>query len=184
MNRQTGRWLGSAFVGIWVSFYSLSAQSYSIGSNLAGLATTNLNVEASMPIHHTMSLHFPVQYNPFTFSGGRRFQNLTLTPGVRYWLSGLYRGGFCGAHLLASRYHAGRLWDSYRYDGLAFGAGLSVGYTWTLSGRWRFETEAGAGMLWTDYRKYRCKPCGAFLGREEGWHFVPTRVAANLLYLF
>jgi hypothetical protein len=162
----------------------VKAQYYAVSTNLAGWATTNLNLEASVSLSRRVSLHLPVQYNPFVFSAGRRFQNLTLAPGLRYWFEGLHRKGFAGVHLLASRYHAGNLWDKFRYDGRALGAGLSLGYAYPLGERWRFEWEAGGGMLRADHDKYRCKPCGAFLGHESGFYFVPTRVAANMVYQF
>jgi hypothetical protein len=111
-------------------------------------------------------------------------QQLSVLPGLRYWWDGLQRGGFVGVHLLASRYHAGKLWDQFRYDGLAAGAGFTLGYAYSLSDRWRFEWELGASLLWADYNKYRCKPCGAFLGHYRGYRFVPTRAAANLVYQF
>jgi hypothetical protein len=162
-----------------------AAQQYhSLSTNLAGWASASINLEASLSLGRQVSLHLPLRYNPFVFSGGRRFQHLTVTPGLRYWPGGLYRKGFAGFHLLASRYHAGNLWNKFRYDGMALGAGLSVGYAYRLSERWRFEWEVGAGMLWADYDKYHCKPCGAFLGHESGFRFVPTRVAANIVYLF
>ena len=46
----------------------VSAQSYSLRTNVLGLATTNLNLEASMTLGRKWSLHLPVQYNPFRFS--------------------------------------------------------------------------------------------------------------------
>jgi hypothetical protein len=161
------------------------AQPYhSLSTNLAGWATASINLEGSISIRRKASLHLVTQYNPFVFSEGRRFQNLTLMPGVRYWFEGLHRKGFAGFHLLSSRYHVGNLWDKYRYDGFALGAGLSLGWAYRLDKRWRFEWEVGGGALWTDYDKYRCKPCGAFLGHEAGFHLVPTRVAANIVHLF
>lgn len=70
----------------------VSAQSYSLRTNVLGLATTNLNLEASMTLGRKWSLHLPVQYNPFRFSKNRQFRNLYVAPGVRYWLLESYMG--------------------------------------------------------------------------------------------
>lgn len=52
--------------GLLAFFLSVSAQSYSLRTNVIGLATTNLNLEASMTLNRKWSLHLPVQYNPFS----------------------------------------------------------------------------------------------------------------------
>ena len=106
--------------GLLAFFLSVSAQSYSLRTNVIGLATTNLNLEASMTLNRKWSLHLPVQYNPFKF--GRN--------------------------------------------------------------RWNLEWEAGAGAVWLAYDKYLCKRCGDLVGQEYGWHFLPTRAALNVVYLF
>lgn len=43
----------------------VSAQFYSVRTNLVGLGTGNLNVEGSMAFSTHWSAHLPVQYNPF-----------------------------------------------------------------------------------------------------------------------
>jgi hypothetical protein len=160
------------------------AQFYSAGTNALSLAATGINLELSMTLDRTWSLHLPLQYSPFVFDGNRRLQNLTSTPGIRYWLRESYAGGFLGLHAIASRYHVGGIWDSYRYDGRAFGGGLSFGRAYTLSTRWNFEWEAGAGLAWAAYGKYACRKCGARYGRHEGLYIIPSKVSASLIYLF
>ena len=96
----------------------VSAQSYSLRTNVLGLATTNLNLEASMTLGRKWSLHLPVQYNPFRFSKNRQFRNLYVAPGVRYWLLESYMGPFIGMHGTAGTYSVGSLFGSrYRYEG-------------------------------------------------------------------
>lgn len=77
--------------GLLAFFLSVSAQSYSLRTNVIGLATTNLNLEASMTLNRKWSLHLPVQYNPFKFGRNRQFRNFYAAPGVRYWLLESYR---------------------------------------------------------------------------------------------
>lgn len=165
-------------------FSGAKAQFYSVSTNVVGLATTNLNAELSMTLDRIWSLHVPVQYNPFVFSDNTRFQNLTVMPGVRYWSRETYAGSFFGMYGIASRYHVGNLWNDYRYDGHAFGVGLSFGKAYTLAPRWNFEWEIGGGVIWAEYEKFACKQCGTRFGEHSGVYLVPTKVAASLIYLF
>lgn len=66
--------------GLLAFFLSVSAQSYSLRTNVIGLATTNLNLEASMTLNRKWSLHLPVQYNPFKFGRNRQFRNFYAAP--------------------------------------------------------------------------------------------------------
>ena len=67
-------------------------QFYSARTNILGLVTGNLNAEFGMTLNKKFSLHLPVQYNPFIYSksNNTKFQNLTVLPGVRYWLRGAW----------------------------------------------------------------------------------------------
>lgn len=165
----------------------VKAQFYSVRTNLIGLATTNLNVELSMALNRKWSIHLPVQYNPFVLGDektNRQFRNLTVQPGVRYWLVDSYAGMFVGINGVASRFHIGNLFDKKRYDGSAFGGGVSFGNAWVINTRWNFELEAGLGLVWADYDKYKCKKCGLKLGSFDEWRVIPTKIAVNIVYLF
>lgn len=68
--------------------------------------------------------------------------------------------------------------------GEGYGVGLSIGKAYQIGRRWNLEWEAGAGAVWLAYDKYLCKRCGDLVGQEYGWHFLPTRAALNVVYLF
>ena len=164
---------------------TVSAQSYSLRTNVLGLATTNLNVEASMTLSRKWSFHLPVQYNPFKFSKNRQYRNFYVAPGVRYWLLQSYIGGFVGVYGTAGTYSVGNLFGSkYRYEGESYGVSVSIGRAYQLGKSWNFEWEIGAGALWMDYDKYLCKRCGDLVSRKHEWAFLPTRAALNFVYLF
>lgn len=164
---------------------AVSAQRYSLKTNLLGLATTNLNLEGGMAVSRNWSIHLPVTYNPFTFSGGeKRFQNLTVEPGARYWFLETFSQSFIGFQALYSRFHVGGLTNDYRYDGSGMGAGLSYGYSRVLKNRWNIEFEAGLGVFSVGYDKYLCKECGALLGHEKKVYLIPTKASVSLVYLF
>jgi hypothetical protein len=170
-----------------LSFVALAttakAQFYSVKTNLLGLATTNLNVEAGISVHRNWSLHLPVNYNPWVFSGNKRFQNITVEPGARYWFLESFSQGFIGIQSIYSRFHVGGT-NKYRYDGYGVGMGLSYGYSKVIRKRWNLEFEAGLGVLWADYTKYLCKTCGALQGDERKLYLIPSKASISLVYLF
>ena len=66
------------------------AQSYSVRTNVLGLATGNLNLELSAAASRKVTIHVPVNYNPFTYNflaENCKMKNLTVQPGARYWLT-------------------------------------------------------------------------------------------------
>ena len=155
------------FLGILLGVCLASpAQFYSARTNLIGLATGNINLEGSMTLNRRWSLHLPVQYNPFVFKDNRQFRNLTVM------------------NTLASGYSIGRIWNKKRYEGEGYGIGLSIGKAYPLSKTWNIEWELGGAAVWARYNEYRCRECGAFLGRKHGWYLIPSRVALNMIYLF
>lgn len=159
-----------------------NAQFYSLGTNIPALSTATLNAEVSMTLNRKWSLHLPVYYNPFVFKDNKKIQNFTALPGVRYWLLESYVNGFIGVNAIGSKYHF--TWKDYRYQGQAFGAGISAGYAYLLSPRWNLELEGGIGLVWADYTKYRCEECGKKIGEQTGWYALPNKVAVSLIYLF
>ena len=88
-------------------------------------------------------------------------------------------------HGVFSIYNAGGLFGHrYRYEGTAFGGGLSAGLVRPLSRRWNLEFELGLGVVWADWERYRCVNCGKRTGKGSGVYVTPTRTAVNLVYLF
>ena len=167
---------------------NVSAQYYSLSTNLLGLGTGNINVEISATAGRKWSIHLPVNYNPFTYNfieENAKMQNLTVQPGVRYWFTESYMRGFLGIHGTFSRYHMGwKELSKYRYDGLAAGGGLSLGYAKMLGKRWNLEFEVAVDVLYADHDKYECRACGFFSGNEKKVLVAPTKVAISMVYLF
>ena len=52
--------------------WTVSAQFYSLRTNVAALATGNLNAEFSMTLNRKWSVHLPLQYCPFKFNANRQ----------------------------------------------------------------------------------------------------------------
>ena len=167
---------------------SANAQFYSVKTNVLGLATGNLNLELSATASRKVSIHLPVNYNPFTYNfiaDNCKMKNLTVQPGVRYWFTESYMRWFMGFHAIYSRYHVGwKELSDYRYDGWGVGGGYSVGYSKMLSKRWNFEAELGGSLMWHDFDKYLCKECGSLPDPGHKINFVPTKLSLAFVYLF
>lgn len=157
-------------------------QFYSMGTNIPALGTTTLNVEMSMTLNRKWSLHLPVYYNPFVFGDNKKFQHISAMPGVRYWVLESYVHAFFGMNAIGAKYHF--TWKDYRYEGTAFGTGISLGYAWLLSPRWNLEIEGGIGLVWADYTKSACEKCGPIKGEYSHWVAVPNKLGLSLIYLF
>lgn len=176
------------FVAAFCCLFSVKgfSQFYSARTNIIGLVTGNLNAEFGMTLNKKISLHVPIQYNPFVYSKSKntKFQNLTVMPGARWWLHESFRDQFIGLSLVGTRYHIGNLFDNYRYEGYGIGPGISFGWTYPMAPRWNFEWEVGVAALWTSYDKSVCKSCGYTYGHYYKWYVMPHKIAVNLIYLF
>lgn len=168
-----------------IGFQQSFSQSYSVRTNIIGISTTNLNIEGSIAIDRKWSIHLPIQYNPFVFKNNKQFRNFYFSPGVRYWFLESYIGPYIGIYGTVAQYSVGNLFGNrYRYEGDAYGFGLSIGRAYQLSNKWNMEWELGYGLSRLNYTKYVCKECGDRLYDYKGWKFIPTRVALNFVYLF
>lgn len=159
----------------------LYGQNHSFSTNGVSWGTLSLNAEYSVRIGNKQSVHIPFAWNPWTFEGNKKRKHLTVLPQWRYWMREAYLGHFLGANLIGSHYNVSR--GAYRFDGMAYGAGLSWGYAWILNKRLNLEVQAGIGVVRTDYKRFDCGTCGDYLSKESKWFMVPNRLAVSLVYV-
>ena len=168
------------------------AQSAGVKTNLAHWAaagTPNIGIEFSFNRKYTLEIGGG--YNPFNFSDTKKAKHWIVMPELRYWLCESFNGHFFGVHALAGEYNMGG-WDipigrlsklkDYRYEGFAYGGGLSYGYQWILYPRWNFELNLGAGYVYLTYDKYPCVKCGSKIGSNHKHYFGVTKAAVSLIY--
>lgn len=187
----------------------LEAQRIALRTNLLALATANINIEGSLMLTPSLSVHLPLQVKPvgyplpaptglLAFLSGetsssqhilkvgtiKYTENYTVQPGLRYWSNGVYnRGVFLGVFGIATKYRWGSDNMDVQYkDGYGFGGGVSLGYSYELSTRWNIEGELGVGALW---RKYKLgTPSSATLGAEQtDVALVLPRIGVSLVYI-
>ena len=177
---------------------SVSAQNWAVKSNLLYDMTTTMNLGAEVRMSPQWTLDVSANWNPWTFSGNKKWKQLSFQPEARYWFCEAFNGHFLGAHLLGGIYNMSN-WDTdftflgtdfgklkdHRYEGWMLGAGIAYGYQWILSKHWSIEAEIGIGYVYSRYDKYRCAGCGRKTEEGKSHHFVgPTKAAVNLIYVF
>lgn len=200
-----------SLIGLTMLLVSISpalAQRWAVRTNVLALATGNINADLSLALGSRISLHLPIQYRPYTlpvhapigllhWMEGDLFnthlakmgkldhaENLTVMPGLRYWMNGVYnRGLFFGAHAVGKLFTYGGTDLVNRYkDGYALGGGLSVGYSLELSPRWNIEAEIGGSAYWRTYDLHRRDGAKLTEGLTD-MHVALSRLGISLTYL-
>lgn len=164
----------------------------SIKANVLSYATTSFNLGLEVGLSKYLSLNISADYNPWTFSDNRKFKHLTVRPELRYWLNEPFNGYFLGSHLLYSHFNVGNLdlplniyssLKENRYQGNAYGLGITNGYQWILSPRWSLEGSFSFGYIYADYSLYPCYSCGLKLKDGYKHYFGPSQATISLIYI-
>ena len=103
----------------------------------------------------------------------------------RYWLYESFVGHFVGGQLSYVSYDLGS--RTKRYDGWAYGLGVSYGYAWMLSKRWFVTVEAGVGLYRT--KDTRRDPTvgdwdDEYIYHYRRWTLAPSKLEVSFCYLF
>lgn len=183
------------FLSIVILFVicSLSfSQSVGVKTNLAHWATTTPNLGIEFAFSRKLTMEIGGGYNPFIYKDNKKVQHWIVQPELRFWTCESFNGHFFGLHGLIGEYNIGGVdvpvgilknLKEHRYQGYAYGGGLSYGYQWVLSKRWNLEANLGAGYVYLDYKKYPCVKCGSLLGENTKNYFGVTKAAVSLIYL-
>ncbi|NLX80687.1 MAG: DUF3575 domain-containing protein [Proteiniphilum sp.] len=171
----------------------VQAQSVGLKTNFAHwatMATPNLGIE--MALNRKYTIEVGAGYNPFTFNNNKKFKHWIVQPELRYWTCESFNGHFFGIHALGAEFNVGgldvplgRLKDikDYRYEGYAFGGGISYGYQWPIAKRLNLELNIGAGYAYLLYDKYKCVKCGEKQESDvKDNYFGVTKAAVSLIY--
>lgn len=160
---------------------------YVLKTNALYWATTSLNVGAEFALSEKITLDALVSYNPWAFSGNKKFKYWLLQPEIRYWATERFNGHFFGLHIHFADYNVGGIkmlgLQKHRYQGYLYGGGISYGYHWILNKRWSLEGTIGLGYAHLDYSKYDCAKCGKKIKEDNNNYWGPTKVAVNLIYV-
>ncbi|MCI2081999.1 MAG: DUF3575 domain-containing protein [Bacteroidales bacterium] len=130
--------------------FGASAQHLAVKTNTLGWLTTTPNLGVEIGMGQFMTLDVDGAYNPFRFKDEKRIEGWAIQPELRYWFDYKYSGQFIGLNGQHMDYDAGL--NKYNYLGNMYGVGISYGFAFPMSPRWRLELNIGAG--WT---RWNCK---------------------------
>jgi hypothetical protein len=160
---------------------------------LYGLGTLTPNLRGELGLGNRTTLELGVAYNGWNLEGSIE-NNRKLVHGIamaefRYWLCERFEGHYFGLHGFGGFYNVSGhdiplLFEKeFRYEGQAYGAGISYGYMLPLSPRWGVEFNVGVGAAILQYDKYGCEKCDDLEGTYKKTYFGPTRAAINLVFI-
>lgn len=171
-----------------------TAQKVALKSNLGHWAIMGSpNVAVEVALGKKMSIDLYAGANLWKFREPLNVRHWIAHPELRYWFCDVFNGHFVGIHGFGGQFNIGgvdfpvgrfRKLKDYRYQGYAYGAGLSYGYQWILAKHWNIEASIGAGYARLVYEKYPCADCGAKLSEGNYNYWGITRATLSLVYLF
>lgn len=167
-------------------------QKVAIKNNLLYDATASPNLALELALSKKMTVELGAGFNPFTFSGNKKFKHWLVQPELRWWECDVFNGHFFGIHAHGAQFNAGG-WDipigrlktfkDHRYQGYLYGGGISYGYQWILHPRWNFELNLGGGFARIHYEEYPCGTCGTKLDEGDHNYWGVTKAAVSIIYL-
>lgn len=172
------------------------AQSAALRTNLLYWGTTTPNAGLDVRLADHWSLTLQGGHNPFLFPSWKdkegnvynpKLRHWGVMPEAKYWLCRTYERSYIGLHGLYGQFNVGGLkglplLERRRYQGYAYGGGISYGYQMALGKRWGLELSLGAGYVCLYYR-----PCDAYVCGDTGDYrcrdyWGPTKAEISLTY--
>lgn len=171
-------------------------QKVAVKTNALYWATTTPNLGVEVALSKKFTLGLSAGWNPFdlrkkTYDDGSvlesKIRHLLLMPEIKYWKHGSFERSYWGIHGIYNHFNMGGVsflnpLEDHRYQGDAYGGGISYGYQWAIGKRWGLEASVGAGYIHLDYKKYDKQKCGEFLGNETHNYWGPTKLGLSFIY--
>lgn len=168
---------------------TIQAQKLSINTDLAmdALTIPNLGMEITCGERSTFTLNLLGSYHPWWSSESKMFG---FQPELRYYFSGRpLNSWFAGLGGIAGFYDM--TMHGKVYNGLAYGAGLTIGYVFKLSSRWNIDAHAGFGCIGYNRKEYYVGDnydidyaVGDNLRTNAtGYYLMPTRIGVSITYI-
>jgi len=170
-----------------VGYNNVFSQSIALKSNAITLVSGIPNIGVEYTIFNKSTIEFSYYHKYFELEriGRLRFYMTQLE--LKNWFCREFVGAYWGSHIFFSEYNVGGInafnLRDYRYQGLAYGGGVSLGYNFLLSKRWNIELCLGFGYLKFQYEKFDCEHCGDLIKKDDIDCIGPTKAGVNLVYL-
>lgn len=170
----------------------LKQPNFALKTNLLYDATSTINLGAEIRLDKKKTLTLPFNFNPWTFSEGKKLKHIAAQPELRFWTCEAFNGFYWGIHLHGGQFNVGGLklpfnmfptLEHRRYEGYFYGGGLGLGYQWILNNRWNLELGMGVGYARIHYDKFKCGHCGEKIKDDVRNYWGPDRIAISLIYV-
>ena len=172
------------FVALWGSPHGAAAQIFAVRADALAALTGTLHLGGEVSVADKWSVEASGYWNPVKSSSlSMNFHAVQI--GSRYWLYESFVGHFVGGQLSYVGYDLGS--RTSRYNGRAYGIGISYGYAWMFSKRWFVTLEAGVGLYRT--KDTRRDPTvwdwdDEYIYHYRRWTLAPSRLEVSFSYLF
>lgn len=155
--------------------------------------TPNLAVEVGTGVRS--SVEVAGSYNPWNRkkptmnADPKQMLHWSVRAEYRHWFCQRFQGHYLGAHVLFMMYNISdnkvpMMFEKYyRYEGTAFGAGITYGYHLPLGKRWGVDFNIGVGALKLDYDRFTCLICDRDPDSRGKTYFGPTRAGINIAFM-
>ena len=169
------------------SFVQMQAQTFAVNSNLLLLSTQTYNLGAEITVgdHTTLGLSVFGNNKPYFHKDMR---TIGVQPEFKYYFGGrpMYHH-YVGIGLLAADYSIKG--GNRKYDGTAWGGGMTFGYVVSLSKRWNLDFHGGVGAIFSHHREFMANGDDLLLddnsqAKDGFWEYriLPTKIGITLSY--
>ena len=178
--------------------YSPSASSQAIKTNVPLILTGTPNIGVEWSVGKQFTVNGDILWAPYLFKKNEEvFRSLIGSIDLRYYINpkfyytnDLWDGFYIGPYAMAGNFNIGLKNNepdkiSYRRRGWGISSGISTGYKFYLSSRFRLEVNAGFGYAHMQYDKFQLG--GEYakypLERKKTKAYVgPTKFGIHLVY--
>lgn len=195
-HKHTGELIVASIVLALFLTFGARAQSVALRTNLLYWGTTTPNAGLDLRLADRWSVTLQGGHNPFRFPQWKdaeenvynpKLLHWGVMPEVKYWPCRTYERSYIGLHGLYGQFNIGGLrmidrLSRVRYEGYAYGAGLSYGYHFALGKRWGLELSLGAGYARLFYRRCDAYVCGDIGDYRYRDYWGPTKAEISLVY--
>lgn len=168
-------------------FVGMRAQTFAVNSNILMMSTQTYNLGAEITVgnHTTLGLSVFGNNKPYFHKDMR---TIGVLPEFKYYFGGrpMYHH-YVGLGLLAADYSI--TWGNKKYDGTAWGGGMTFGYVVSLSKRWNLDFHAGVGAIFSHHKEFMVDGSELLLDdntQAKGgfWEYriLPTNMGITLSY--
>ncbi|MCL2727122.1 MAG: DUF3575 domain-containing protein [Bacteroidales bacterium] len=175
------------------AFTAQTPPAFAIRTNLVYWATLTPNFGAEYGITNKITFSLNGGYNFLNLKGSTennsKFVHWIAEPEVRYWTCERFNGHAFGVHGIYSKYNIGGykiplLFEKdFRYEGVAYGGGVSYNYHWMAGKSLGVEFTLGVGFVYLQYEKFPCGHCTEPINTFMKTYIGPTKLGINLIYV-